>query len=377
MSGAQQHTINNEVEHLRETAEQYLEQFQYDAAIDLFQRALNIQPYNTSIMDDLADAFVQAGHHDQAKQENLFFGFRMAGFLFFFDVVGMKQVLSKSISINPTENYQKYMSLAQLLQGIQAINCYLQGIDMIKSRIQMLSSHQTQCFPSRHQNDDDEEEEEEEEDETVESLSKKVATAFTSIAEIYLTDSCFEDSAETECEKYLRSALEWDSSNMFTHQVFASFYLSANNPPQALIHLNTSNAIFLAKNNNYDKGDGLYSFRVTTGRLYIELAEFKSALEVLEPLLGVYDQDAELYFLLSLSNFHLNRPHTAQPYIQKAQNLIQQELTTGDGVSQLKQSIDDLSQKIVHQCESDHNPKSEEDNEVEHEDEVELDDVED
>jgi len=94
------------------------------------------------------------------------------------------------------------------------------------------------------------------------------------------------------------------------------------------------------------------------------LGEFKSALLALEPLLELYDQDAELSFLLALSNFHLNRPHTAQLSIQKAENLIGEELRNGgDGVLQLKQSIDDLSKKVQQKClETDHDDEEDDPN---------------
>ena len=54
-------------------------------------------------------------------------------------------------------------------------------------------------------------------------LKYEISSAFVSIAELFMTDLCDEDDAETECEKYLNLSLAADPTNIETYAAFGQF----------------------------------------------------------------------------------------------------------------------------------------------------------
>lgn len=54
---------------------------------------------------------------------------------------------------------------------------------------------------------------EEEEDEEVLVLKDQLCSTYCSIGELYLTDLCFEDNAEHECQDALSQALKYDQGS--------------------------------------------------------------------------------------------------------------------------------------------------------------------
>ena len=81
--------------------------------------------------------------------------------------------------LNPNEGYSKYMCLAQLSTGLEAVNYYKKGIELILVEYNsQINQPSTSAQASNDEDDDD-----------GTAISKlDISTAYGSVAEIYLTD---------------------------------------------------------------------------------------------------------------------------------------------------------------------------------------------
>lgn len=68
---------------------------------------------------------------------------------------------------------------------------------------------------------------------TVPRYRKLIAKAYCSIAELYMTDLCYEEDAEQLCEKSIMQALDTDPDSLDAHQTLASLRLSQGRPVDA------------------------------------------------------------------------------------------------------------------------------------------------
>ncbi|KAJ1414817.1 hypothetical protein B484DRAFT_366118 [Ochromonadaceae sp. CCMP2298] len=120
---------------------------QVELAEQFFSRALEAAPSDTSIMDALADAHLQLGNTDRAKE-----------------------LLVASTEGAPTANPYKWLFLGQLMEGEQAVRCYTQGIDVLTAAATGVQEGEEEGEAERR------------------VMLKQVAKAHCSIAEIYMTD---------------------------------------------------------------------------------------------------------------------------------------------------------------------------------------------
>lgn len=129
------------------TAEQLVEQgnialtrLEPELASKFFSNALELAPNDTLIMDSLADVFIQLGENEKAYN-----------------------LLLKSASDEPTTNPVKWLYLAQLQQGHDALKCYQTGIGLLEASIDTTKPPDA-------------------------NLINQICKAYCSVAELYLSD---------------------------------------------------------------------------------------------------------------------------------------------------------------------------------------------
>jgi tetratricopeptide (TPR) repeat protein len=164
-----------------------LSKLQPELAASFFERALSLEPDNTDIMDGYADILLQIGRMDEALH-----------------------LLRRSTSLAPQDNCFKWFFLAQLLNGRDALVAYTAGIRYIN---ELLSSTHDKSH--------------------VDSMKKQLAKAHVSIAELYLTDLCFEENAESLSENAVSNAFSVIPDLIDAKQTLASIRLSQNRPKDA------------------------------------------------------------------------------------------------------------------------------------------------
>jgi tetratricopeptide (TPR) repeat protein len=92
-----------------------------------------------------------------------------------------------------------YLYIGQLCTGDQALQAFLQGVSSLESCIALVG---------QAAQDEMVEAEETPNTKLLPELQKKLSGAYCTVAELYLTDLCFEEHAETECESVLQKALQ-------------------------------------------------------------------------------------------------------------------------------------------------------------------------
>ncbi|CAG8464474.1 11769_t:CDS:2, partial [Scutellospora calospora] len=233
----------------------------YQLALQFAKRALNMESDNIKVLEILGMVEIELGMFDEAKEHFL-----------------------KAISINPNQGYSKYMYMGQLCEGLEAIQNFQCGVNLMidehKSIISNKSSSPTTISLQDSQ----------------ESLNRKISTALCSMIEIYLTDCCFESDAELKCDEYLNKALEIDSMNPEVYQLLASVRLSQQKNEEAKIALEKSLNLWI----NLEPGDPLipsYDIRISLVKLLLELSQYNKALAVLEILQKEDDQIVDIWYL--------------------------------------------------------------------------------
>eukprot|EP00029_Vermamoeba_vermiformis_P009977 TRINITY_DN5148_c0_g1_i2.p1 TRINITY_DN5148_c0_g1~~TRINITY_DN5148_c0_g1_i2.p1 ORF type:complete len:377 (-),score=87.89 TRINITY_DN5148_c0_g1_i2:16-1050(-) len=262
-----------------------LSRFDYQEAEKYARLALQKDNKNTEAMDLLGEILMGKGDFDRAKE-----------------------IFMKSIQLNPNSGHSKYSNMGQLEQGIIAVKYYRQAVAVLLDEKAAIEQGRAQG--------------------NIKEIDSSIASALCSIAEIYMTDSCEDDNAESECQNILNEALKVDPNNAETLQLMASFKISQQKPDEALQWLTRSYETWkglIEKANEADIGepnedreaelasimDGIpiYEFRIATAKLFLELNKPETAAEILKILSLEQDDVAEVWYLLGFA--YSNNPDLA------------------------------------------------------------------
>lgn len=296
------------VEILLQRGETCLVQFQFDEAAKLLARALSMRPADTTVMDTLAQAYMELGEQDKALE-----------------------LLQKSGELAPDVNFNKWLYLGQLSEGNEAVQNYQKGIDLMLVLLQQRSA----ASEGRDMTEAPEEEEEEE-------LAAQVSNAYCSLAEIYMTDLCDEPVAERECERLMQLAVTSCPNNPEAHAAQANLLLVQGRQAEAKVCVERAIALY---NQNLE-GEGLgasYEPRTNCAKMCIELNMFTEAAELLENLLREDDRFVEIWYLVGLCYHRTKELDTAVQCLGRAQEMLQKSL----GSSSSSNSVDDPGQELL------------------------------
>lgn len=102
--------------------------------------------------------------------------------------------------------------IGQLSEGIDALQRYKNGIEDLRISLERRQANLSVDFGTEDETMSEDENQEEAErstdsEITLTEIRKQLAAAYCSAAELFLTDLCFEESAEQDCESYLSQAL--------------------------------------------------------------------------------------------------------------------------------------------------------------------------
>lgn len=170
--------------------------------------------------------------------------------------------------------FEKYLYMGQLAEdgGDSAIAFYKKGVKRLIGAISKL--------PESEQA----------------TLRNRLASAYSAMAELYMTDLCMNDNAEESCEKYVTNALLADDKSSEALQTLASMRLSQTRIEEAKKALSDSISIWQDQTLG-DIGFPSYSSRVSLVRLLLECEMTEDAMLVLQQLEREDDQAVELWYL--------------------------------------------------------------------------------
>jgi Tfp pilus assembly protein PilF len=175
-------------------AEECVENCQPDLASKFYKRALALQPSNTDIMDELSPILAELHCEDEAKQ-----------------------ILLKSCELAPGVNPTKWMYLAQMQNGHEALASYEKGVAILQSegaKAEAAGDTKEATDYAMH-------------------IRKQMCSTLVSMAELFMTDLCMEEIAEARCEELLKSALAFDSESPEPIQATANMRMSQHRVEEA------------------------------------------------------------------------------------------------------------------------------------------------
>eukprot|EP00026_Physarum_polycephalum_P011008 Phypoly_transcript_11199.p1 GENE.Phypoly_transcript_11199~~Phypoly_transcript_11199.p1 ORF type:complete len:375 (+),score=105.85 Phypoly_transcript_11199:79-1125(+) len=298
-----------------------MERCDFESAEANLNRALELEPHNTLAMDILAELLAESGQRDRAKD-----------------------LLTRSIQIAPDKDFEKYMVLAHLLPGTDAISCYKRGIEamLVARRTQPPPAPYVPIPPSTLV--------------IPPMIEQQLCHAFCALSELYMTDACYDDNAETECERCLTAALTHNPHSAEAYYLMASMRVSQQRNADALELVRKSYLLWKEQaekmmragtaqeddaHENHDMHDHAhgpdcdhgedqeaaflipaYPIRHETAKLFIELGEYKEALPILEGLVMAQDEVPSVWYTYAQAHYKLADYTSAFEELVTAKNLI-------------------------------------------------------
>lgn len=286
------------VEDLQRCAEQCVSEGDTVRACGFLERASNIAPDNVDVLEEFAELLLSCGNTAKAQR-----------------------LLLRCTQLAPNTGHEKYLSLGQLSQGRDAADFYTKGTQLLTAAL---------ATPL--------------EDKRRAALARELSSAHCALAELWMTDLCYEDSAELHCQRAVEAALAADDTNADAHHAKASLLISLQRPDDALQALRVGYAMWRKEekdddgdddkeddddNDNDDNDDddngqkGMdlgddehgdeepddddednmpsFSSRLTAAKLFLELGQPDEAQEILSALVLENEEEPELYFLLAMT----------------------------------------------------------------------------
>ncbi|XP_071550297.1 uncharacterized protein [Panulirus ornatus] len=353
-------------------AQEQIDSFQYDCAQIYCQEALKRDPDNVLALETSSSLCIEVGNLD-----------------------GAKHCLGRAITLKPDDGYAKYMSMAQLLEGKESLQCYQKGIELLKAVIegfqQSVKENEAKCtennisrnsvgeveMVTEHNgcNVDASKETSLDEaagvkDEPLPSSSsaepedniaviiRQTSSAYCSVAELFMTDLCDEEDAENQCHANITNAIDADPSSPEAYQLMASFLLVKQDIEEARKYITKSLQIWLPKYKEVEEDKAetgtfdpvevcplSYTARLSTARILIEVEDHKHAVEVLEGLTEENDEVVDTWYLLGWSYYLQGEEYRdrAKYYLHRAMQI--HSTAPSDDV-QLIEHLKELQQEL-------------------------------
>lgn len=312
-------------------AEALVDQCQPELAVQFYEKALLQEPNSTALLDVIGELSTELDNPERAFQ-----------------------AFQQSISIAPAQNPAKWFYMAQLVQGEEAENFSKQGIAYLLQELQTLDP-QT---------------------EEAQVVKKQICDAYCALGELYMTDLCDEDEAESRCENYFMEAMKYDIGLPEPIQALANLRLTQQRKDEAVPLLEET---YRRLNENCNENSmPTLEFRVFTGKLLIEVEKYEEASDVLEGVMQEDDENAELWFLVGTCYRAMDDVNNALEFFEKCGEMLKKLKKQLRGEFYLDEQLESVEEAIVALKENIATRPAEEDDEDEDaSDEEELENAED
>ncbi len=249
-----------------------------------------------------------------------------------------KGLLERSAKLAPESGSSKWLYLGQMSEGWQALQHFSKGAELLKAELAARGLVGMEAG--------------EDVNNEVYAIMNQVVSAQCSIAELYLTDLCYEDDAEGRCQVALDEAVRMDvGGSPEVTQALANLRLSQENGEEAAdLMLETVRRLNACQQEDYEEdmeeeeekgqegGRGLplpnLMFRVQTAKLLLECQAYKKgkkcakqAIKILEACKCEDDEIMEVWYLLGVAYFTQRKPDLAmaRAHLQYAQGAMRKQ----------------------------------------------------
>jgi tetratricopeptide (TPR) repeat protein len=293
-----------------------------------YERALETTPDATAVMDALAELLIGLGEGERAQA-----------------------LLERSAKLAPESGSSKWLYLGQMSEGWQALQHFSKGAELLKAELAARGRVGMEGGGAGEEVDDE-----------TYAIMNQVVSAQCSIAELYLTDLCYEDDAESRCQAALDEAMRMDvGDSPEVTQALANLRLSQQKGVEAAeLMLETVRRLKACQQEDAEEGGeeeeeeegkeggrGLplpnVMFRVQTAKLLLECQAYKNgkkcakrAIKVLEACKCEDDENMEVWYLLGVAYFTQSKPDLAMAkahllYAQGVMRKLQQQQQQQEG----------------------------------------------
>lgn len=235
----------SKIDTLLQKAQDCLDTFppEVDLAKKFYSKALKLDPACNKVLDAFGEFMCNMGEVELAIE-----------------------MLMKSCKSKPEENSSKYMYLAQMMTGREALECIERGIAILKK--------------------DSEKE-----------AKSRLASAYCMVVEVYMTDLCDEPEAQQTCDQALTEALRTDPQHFEANSCMATFKKVIGEIEEARKHASVCVGVLDEIGEDEDRLPD-YEIRVNLSQTLMDLHLLEEALRVLE-LLIQENADIRVWFLFS------------------------------------------------------------------------------
>lgn len=238
------------VPQLMQLAEHAQDSGHVDAACEFYEIALQKMPHHIDVLEAYAEVLLHYKNQpDRAKA-----------------------LLQHAVEVSPEKGYIKFLNLAQLSEGQQALGYYEKAVQILKR--EMASTNKK---PRRKR------------------LAREASTATVAAAELFLTDLCDEEGAERRCELLIQEALSYCPTNMEAMQAMGSLRISQQRMDEARGALLEAVRLTKAAPENLQP---TYDSQVELMKLLLQV-DVKAAFDWGLTLLNMDDTSAIAWFLLA------------------------------------------------------------------------------
>jgi len=298
------------VEQLIARAEACMDSCDFELAEKFYSKVLELDPSNCDIMEVLGEVLVDLGKVDKAKE-----------------------LFTRSIAIAP-DVASKYMNLGQLLEGEEAITNFRKGIGLMLVNKQKLSKKKNSTI----------------------EIDEGLSAAYCSIAEVYLTDSCYNSDAEQECQRVLDNALQYTPNSPEVFYLLATFRISQQRNEEALEAVTRAYSFWKNDSRDCNSNSSLfkdpeylppYQLRFNTAKLFVELGEYQTAIEIFEALVAEEDCIAEVWHSLGLAYQGINDLNATHECLSTALKLFKQASEFDEVVDSVTTLLSKIDKEIT------------------------------
>jgi len=270
-----------DIQTLVANAKALYDSFQLEEAQQLYKQAFSLvenESIPSELLDGYAELCVASGDTEAAKE-----------------------LYTESVKLYPTENISKYLWLAQMHSGREALQLYQAAIEAMRDSQEHKSS---------------------------------LATAYSAVAELYMTDLCDEPEAEETCEQCVQDALAADPNCIDAYQALANLRLVRNRVEEAQSACQTLLSLLKSTENLPS-----LQFLGEVARNLIEVQNFEGVVKVCKLGLAVDESNDELLYMQGFGLCKLERTEEAKEVVEV---LLQRNLNP-----EIREATQELSSLLV------------------------------
>jgi len=288
------------VEDLVQKAQEFLAEIppQEDLAQRFLERALELEPANPDVLDAYGELMSHLNETERAIM-----------------------VLKKSVELAPAANPAKYMYLAQMLSGRQALEYAKVGVTMMEGEASRTPE-----------------------------MNQQLAAAYCHVVELYMTDLCDEPEAQEQCEKALQLARAADENNVEVLTSLATYKKTIGEVEEARMWIQQAVARIRSCGGDLDVLP-TFEVRSNVSRVLLDLGLTEEALEILHALLDEDDEDFQVWHTLGCAHHFKKDRACGEECVERLRGL----LANGDqdAAAELVEMVDDLERELSQLPEAD------------------------